>query len=54
MKKIKVNVREILERVVEVEAIDEDDALDKVSDLYKDGEIILDSNDFVDKEITLF
>jgi hypothetical protein len=51
--KYKVRIIETLSRVVEVEADDEMDALNKVEDMYCDSEVILDSEDFdfVDYEI---
>lgn len=45
---MRVNVREILETVIEEES------LDKVQEMYKNGEIILTSEDFKGVEITDF
>lgn len=42
----KVEIEEILSRVVEIEAISEEKAEDKARQLYKQQEIILDSEDF--------
>ena len=46
MEKYAVSVTEILSRLVTVEAKDEQNALDIVEDLWKDGRIILDTEDF--------
>jgi hypothetical protein len=45
--KYQVEVRELLNRVVLVEAPDQDSAIARVEEAYSDGEIILDYNDFV-------
>lgn len=45
--KYSVQIREILAKEVTVEAESEDEALAKVSDMYLDGEIVLDYNDVV-------
>lgn len=47
MKTFKVEVIETLLKVVEVQALDEYDALGKVEDNYKIENIVLDSNNFV-------
>ena len=46
-------VEEILQKVVEVEAESKDEAWKKVSQQYKDEEIVLDSSDHVDITITV-
>lgn len=50
MKKYRIEVEETLERVVEVEANSVDEAIDKVHEMYKNEEIVLDENDFMDVE----
>lgn len=45
-KKYKVNVEELLSRVVEVEAKDDEEAEEIVRNMYKTGEIVLDAEDF--------
>lgn len=45
MKKFKIEVQEILSRIVEVEAKNLDEALEKVENKYRNEEIILDSED---------
>lgn len=49
--KYKVCIMETLLRVVAVDANTEDDALKIIEDKYNKAEIVLDVNDFVDKEI---
>lgn len=46
MKTFKVRVTETLNREVEVEAKDINDAENKVSEMYRNEEIVLDSEDF--------
>lgn len=45
---MKVNIRETLERVVEVDSIED------AKRMYKNGAIVLDSEDYVDTEFTEF
>ena len=48
MKTFYISVTETLNRIVEVHAEDEYEAIHKVSDAYYDGQIVLDSDDYVD------
>lgn len=48
MKKFKIEVQEVLSRVIEVKAKDISDAISKVANRYKKEEIVLDYSDFVD------
>ena len=50
MKEFEVTVTETLQRTVKVEADSKDDALQMVKDMYRDSEIVLDSDDFADVE----
>jgi hypothetical protein len=47
MKTFKIEIQELLARVVDVEAIDLDDAISKLNDQYENEEIVLDYDDFV-------
>ena len=47
MKTFKIEIQELLARVVDVEAIDLDDAMSKLNDQYENEEIVLDYDDFV-------
>ena len=51
MNTYEVEIRENLARVVKVEAVSEDAAIEKVEEDYKNGKIVLDANDFVEKEV---
>lgn len=51
---IKVCITETLERVVEVEASDEKEAIRKVRDAYYDEEIVLVSDDFTNVDFSVF
>jgi hypothetical protein len=53
MEKYQVEITETLQRVIEVHAESPDDAVDKVRALYKNEEIVLDSSDYMDTEISL-
>jgi len=44
-------ITETLERIVEMEGEDEQDAYDKVCDAYRNAEIVLDADDYIDNEI---
>lgn len=46
--KYKVEITESLQKTIEVEADNKEDALYKVMKMYKNEEVILDDNDFVD------
>ena len=48
-----VEVHETASRVVEVDADDMNDALDKVNTMYREEEIVLDAGDFNDYEINV-
>ncbi len=51
MKKFNIEIREVLSRVVKVEANSELAARDVVSDMYKKEKIVLDDSDFLESEI---
>ena len=44
--KYKVNVEELLSRIVEVEAENEEEVEDKVREMYMNEDIVLDASDF--------
>lgn len=46
MKKFSVSIQEILEREVVIEAENKIEAMRKIKQRYRDGDIILDSEDF--------
>ena len=51
MAKYKVEITEYLQRTIEVDAKDENEAYLKVKQMYRNEEIILSADDFIDKEI---
>lgn len=46
MEKFKIEIEEVLQKVVEVEANTKDEAIDIAKNLYKNEEIVLDETDF--------
>ena len=53
MMKYRVEVMEILSRIVEMEADSEDAAIDKVRRMYRNCDFILDASDYVETEISV-
>ena len=53
MKKYCIEVLEVLSRIVEVEASDEEDAIEKVRQMYRKCEIVLDDSDYKVTEISV-
>lgn len=51
MKVFEFEITEILQRKISVESENEQEAFDKVSNMYRCDEIVLDADDFVDSEI---
>jgi len=54
MKKYKVEIKEISVEVVSVQASSEDEALENVKDQYRRGDIVLEYDDFIDVEFSIF
>ena len=54
MNKYKIEITEYLQKTIEVEAGSEDAAVAKVEDDYKNEKIVLDSSDFIDKDIEIY
>ena len=54
MKTFEFEVKELLSRIIEVEAETENEAYLKVKGMYENEEIVLDSSDQVDTEINKF
>ena len=46
MKKYSVEVLEVLSHIVEVEASDDEDAIERVKQMYRKCEIVLDDSDY--------
>ena len=53
MKKYSIEVLEVLSRIVEVEAPDEMDAIERVRRMYRKCEIVLDDSDYKETEISV-
>lgn len=53
MKKYSIEVLEVLSRIVEVDAADEDDAIEKVKQMYRKCDIVLDDSDYRETEISV-
>lgn len=51
MKKYSIEVLEVLSRIVEMEASDEEDAIERVRLMYRKCEIVLDDSDYKVTEI---
>ena len=53
MKKFTVEITETLQRQIEVEAEDENEAISKVEDMYRNEEVVLDSGDYIDTDFNI-
>ena len=53
MKKYSIEVLEVLSRIVEVEASDDKNAIDKVRQMYRKCEIVLDDSDYKETEFSV-
>ena len=53
MKKYRIEVTEVLNRIVETEAESEDAAVEKIRKMYRNCEIVLDASDYVETEISV-
>ena len=53
MKKYSIEVLEVLSRIVEVEAVNEDNAIERVRQMYRKCEIVLDDSDYKVTEISV-
>jgi hypothetical protein len=53
MKKYSIEVLEVLSRIVEVEASDEEDAIENIRQKYRKSEIVLDDSDYKVTEISV-
>ena len=53
MKKYSIKVMEVLSRIVDVEAVDENDAIERVRQMYRKCQIVLDDSDYKETEISV-
>ena len=51
MTKYRIEVTEVLSRIVETEAENEDEAVEMVRQMYRNCELVLDASDYVETEI---
>lgn len=54
IKTYKIEIQEFLSRIVEVEAVNIEEAIKKVKQAYSKEEIVLDYNDYVTTEIEIY
>ncbi len=50
METFKIEVKETLLRIIEIKANSADEALTKIQNFYKNEEIVLDANDYIETE----
>lgn len=53
MAKYKVEITEYLQRIIEVDADNDKEAIEKVETMYGNEEIVLSADDFINKEINI-
>ena len=53
MTKYRIEVTEVLSRIVEIEAENEDDAVEIVRQMYRNCDLVLDTSDYVETEISV-
>ena len=53
MTKYRIEVTDVLSRIVEAEAENEDDAVEMVRQMYRNCELVLDASDYVETEISV-
>ena len=53
MTKYRIEVTEVLSRIVETDADNEEDAVEVVRQMYRNCELVLDSSDYVETEISV-
>ena len=53
MKKYRIEITETLSRTIEAEAESEAVAVEKVRQMYRNGDIILDASDYIETEISV-
>jgi hypothetical protein len=54
VKTYKIEVQEFLSRIIEIEAKSAEEAISKVREMYRNEEIVLDSDDYVTTEIEIY
>jgi hypothetical protein len=54
METFKIEVQEFLSRIIEIEAKSAEEAISKVREMYRNEEIVLDSDDYVTTKIEIY
>ena len=54
MKKFKIEITETLQKTIEVESNNKEEAVHKVMKMYKNEEVILNYNDFIDVDFKAY
>lgn len=50
----KIEIKETLSRIIDIEADNEEDAIRKAREQYKNQKIVLDSSDYINTEINIY
>ena len=53
MKKYRIEVTEVLSRIIEMDAENEDEAVEMVRQMYRNCDLVLDASDYVETEISV-
>ena len=53
MTKFRIEVKEVLSRIIEPDAENEDDAVEMVRQMYRNCDLVLDASDYVETEISV-
>ena len=53
MKKYRIEVTEVLSRIIEMDAENEDEAVEMVRQMYRNCDIVLDASDYIETEISV-
>ena len=53
MTKYRIEIKEVLSQIVEMEADEGNDAVEKVRQMYRNCEIVLDSSDYTETNISI-
>lgn len=53
MTKYRIEIKEVLSQIIEMEADEENDAVEKVRQMYRNCEIVLDSSDYTETNISI-
>ena len=54
MQRYRIEVKEYLARIIDIDAESEEDAIEMVEEQYQNGDIVLDGSDYIDHDIAPF